>query len=168
MKNLLIATLVYAGAFSLAEAQECKTTNSEIVQDVVYNVNKDIPAHLKGAKIIVRLADGKETVVPAEQFMVVKRKQYTVAGQNRLVMSKLRCEAKSRKNSVMVDARKDHSGMDTSTATIPGGVQATVKSNKALTPGINYYRREILDSHLGLGAGVDSNGTLKAIIGLDF
>jgi hypothetical protein len=168
MKNLLIATLVYTGAISLAEAQECMETQSTVTQDVVYEVNKNMPAHLKGAVIIVRQADGRETSVPAERFMVVKRIQYTKLGENKITNSKLTCKAKQKKNIVFVDAKKEHSGLNTTTQLIPGGVSAKVQSDKALTPGLNYYRRQLLDSDLGAGVGIDKNGQIKGMIGLDW
>lgn len=166
MKNLLIATLIYTGAISLAEAQECTTTNSEIVQDVVHNVNKDIPKHLRGATIIVRQADGRETSVPAEQFMVVKRKQYTVAGQNRLVMSKLRCDKDQKKNILYVGAKRELTDLETKTNAVNKSAQ--VDSLKTLTPSLNYMRRKVLDSDLNLGIGIDKNSQVGGTIGLDF
>jgi hypothetical protein len=100
--------------------------------------------------------------------MVVPRKQYTKLGENKAVSTKLTCKAKSRKNSVMVDARRDFTGVFKSSSSTATTQTLKVSTEKALVPGLNYYRREILDSHLGLGAGVDANGTLKALIGLDF
>jgi hypothetical protein len=160
MKNLLIILSMHFLSASLLYAQDCTTQT----KDVVYAVNSQLPKHLQGATIIVRTKDGRESSVPAERFMVVPRKQYTKVGQSSDTM----CKAKSRKNSVMVGVRNDHAGMDAITKTTPTSVSAKVESKKALTPDLQYYRREILDSHLGLGAGVDANGTLRGIIGLDF
>lgn len=161
MKNLLIAFSIYFAAIGLVRADECKETQV-ITQDVVHQVNKDIPKHLQGATITVRLANGKETTVPAEKFMVVPRKQYTVAGKNKAV--RLTCNKDVKKNIVMIEAERDVDDLEVRT----NGKSAQVDSLKSLTPGINYYRRQILDSDLGIGAGVDENGTVKGMIGLDF
>ncbi len=168
MKNLVTALAIYLGAMGLAEAQECLEKTITQTNPVKYEVNKNLPKHLQGATITVRLADGRETTVPAEKFMVVPRQQQLVVGEAVNVSKTLTCKAKSRKNSVMVDARRDFTGISKSSSSTATTQTLKVSSDKALVPGLNYYRREILDSHLGLGAGVDSNGTLKALIGLDF
>lgn len=160
MKNLLIILAMHLSAFSLVQAQECTTQ----AKDVVFKIDNTPKAMFKNAKIIVKLDNGKEYTYDASKYMVVPRKQYTKVGQSTETM----CKAKSRKNSVMVGVRNDHAGMDAQTKVVPNGVSAKVESKKALVPDLNYYRREILDSHLGLGAGVDANGTLRGIIGLDF
>lgn len=160
MKNLFIIIAMHFSAFSLVHAQDCSTQT----KDVVYAVDNVPKAMFKNAKITVKLDNGKEYVFDASKYMVVPRKQYTKVGQSTETM----CKAKSRKNSVMVGVRNDHAGMDVTTKTTPSGVSAKVESKKALVPDLNYYRREILDSHLGLGAGVDANGVVRGIIGLDF
>ncbi len=161
MKYLLI---ILMSLTSVSNAQECKETHSEIVQDVVYMVNKNMPAHLKGATIIVRQANGKETSVPAERFMVVPRKQKTVAGQNKLVMSKLRCDKDQKKNIVYVGAKKELTDLETRVS----GNTARVESSKTLVPSVNYMRRKVLNSDLNLGIGIDKNSQIGGTIGLDF
>lgn len=168
MKNLLIILAMHFSAFSLVNAQECSEQVSTQVNPVKYQVNKNLPKYLQGATITVRLANGKETTVPAERFMVVPRQQQFVVGQAVNTSKTLTCKAKSRKNSIMVDARRDFTGVSKSSSSTANSQTLKVSTEKALVPGLNYYRREVLDSHLGLGAGVDANGTLKALIGLDF
>lgn len=164
MKNILITVLMHLSAFSFVQAQECKETHSEIVQDVLYKVNKNQPSHLKGAVIIVRLADGRESKVSADKFMVVPRKQQTVAGQNKLVMSKLRCDKDQKKNIVYVGAKKELTDLETRVS----GNSARVESSKTLTPSLNYMRRKVLNSDLNLGIGIDKNSQIGGTIGLDF
>jgi hypothetical protein len=166
MKNILIALLIYSSAMGLAEADECTETTKSITQDVVHAVNKDMPKHLQGATITVKLADGSETTVPAEKFMVVPRKQYTVAGQNKTVSSKLTCDKDQKKNIVYVGAKRELTDLETK-VNVPAK-SAQVDSLKVLTPSINYMRRKILDSDLNLGGGVDKNGQVQGTIGLDF
>jgi hypothetical protein len=165
MKKLFISLLLVVSVANAGES--CQESESVATQDVVYKVNKDMPNHLKGAKITVTLADGSSSTVPAEKFMVVPRKQQTVVGQDKVVSKNLVC-SKSEKNILMAELRKDVKNIDTETTAIPGGEQVTVRSNKALIPGINYYRRELFDTRFGAGVGVDSNGTVKGMLGLDF
>lgn len=164
MKNLLIAVLVYTAAISLAKADDCLTTYKEISQDIVYKVNKEQPNHLKGAVIIVRLADGRESSVPAEKFMVVRRVQKTIVGQNKLLSTKLTCNKDTKKNIVYVGAKREAGDVEVKTQ----NKTAQVDTLKTLTPSLNYMRRKILNSDLNLGAGVDKNGQVSGTIGLDF
>lgn len=151
---------------SVANAGEtCSESTSETAQEVVYEVNKDMPKYLQGATITVTQADGKTSTVPAEKFMVVPRKQKTVLGQNKQTSKIVSCTKPSdKKNIVFADARKDFKGLDVTT----DGKTAIVESKKGIVPGVNYYRRELLDSPIGAGVGLDSNGTLKGMIGIDF
>lgn len=166
MKNILIATLIYTLAIGLARAEECIEESSTITQDVVHNVNKDIPKHLRGATIIVRQADGRETTVPAEKFMVVPRKQQTVVGQNKIVSKKLTCDKDQKKNILYVGAKRELTDLETKTNAINKSAQ--VDSLKTLTPSINYMRRKVLDSDLNLGIGIDKNSQIGGTVGLDF
>ena len=168
MKYFTAFTVFFLAIIFARADQQCTESESSVVQDVVYTVNKNMPKYLQGATIIVRLADGRESSVPAERFMVVARKQKTVIGQNKTMSTSRTCKAPSRKNSVMVGVRKDHAGMNVTTKGITNGVSAKVESKKTLIPDLNYYRREILDSHLGVGAGVDSSGVVRGVLGIDF
>lgn len=160
-------TLILILISSLALAKDCTETTQVSSQDVVHNVNTSMPKHLKGAMITVTLADGKSSQVPAERFMVVPRKQQTVVGQDKTVSKQVSCKS-DKKNLVIADLRKDVTGMDTETSLVPGGVQAKTRSERELVPGINYFRRQVLDSDVGLGVGVDTNGTVKGMLGVEF
>lgn len=159
MKYLLILLLS-----TTTLANDCSESTEKQTNEVAYAVNKDMPKHLKGATITITLADGSTSTVSADKFMVVPRKQYTVVGESSSTTKTMTCKAKTKKNSLMVDARKDITGLDTET----NGSQAKVVAKKDLVPGLNYYRREVMDSNIGVGAGVDSNGVVKAIVGFDF
>jgi hypothetical protein len=145
-------------------AENCSESAQVETQDVVYEVNTELPKHLKGATITVTLADGKTSTVPAEKFMVVPRKQKTLVGQNQTLTKKLYCKVSGKKNIIMGEARKDVTEIETTT----NGKSASVHSKKEVVPGLNYYRRELFDSPIGAGVGVDTNGTVKGMIGLDF
>lgn len=153
---------------SNVNAQECSETESLVTEPVSYSVNTTIPKHLVGATICITLSGGGSSCVPSEKFMIVPRKQVTVLGENKTVTKAVKCsrvvQSPSKKNMVFADVRKDHRGLDIKTE----GSTASVESKKGLVPSINYYRRELLDSPVGAGLGIDTNGTVKGTLGLDF
>lgn len=159
--TLLVLSMVSSLAFA---GETCSESQQLQTQDVVYEVNTNLPKHLKGAKITITLADGSTSTVPAEKFMVVPRKQKTVVGQNQTLTKKLSCTASGKKNILMGEVRKDVTEVETTT----NGKTATVTSKKEMVPGVNYYRRELFDTPIGAGVGVDTNGTVKGMIGIDF
>lgn len=64
---------------AIAKAESCTEQSSAAQVEETTEIKTDVPKHLEGAKIIVRLADGRESVVPAEKFKVVPRlQQYLV------------------------------------------------------------------------------------------
>lgn len=148
--------------------QTCNENVATSKQDVTYAVNKDIPKHLIGATITVTLADGSTSSVPAEKFMIVPRKQYTVVAEQVNTTKTLTCKVAGKKNNVSIGLRKDVVGLDKSTNAIPNGIQAKVKEDKDIVPSINYYRREVIGGAVGFGVGIDKNGTPSASVGLDF
>ena len=159
MKYLLLLLLS-----TTVTANECSESSKKQSDEVTYAVNKDIPNHLKGATITVTLVDGRTSTVSADKFMLVPRKQYTVVGESSTTTKTVTCKAKNKKNILMVEARKDITELDTETTVN----QAKVVTRKDLVPGFNYYRREVLDSRFGLGGGIDTNGTVKALLGVEF
>lgn len=54
------------------------------------------------------------------------------------------------------------------TTAITNGTQIAVDIKKEVVPGLNYYRRDIQDSRIGAGIGVDTNGQANIMLGLDF
>lgn len=135
---------------------------------VEYTVNTSIPEHLKGATITVTLADGSSSIVPAEKFMVVPRKQKTIIGDSHLISNTTTCKFNSKKNTIMLEAKNSKTDIETKTTPIPSGSKVDVYSKKELVPGLSLYRRELFDSPVGGGLGVDTKGELKGMIGLDF
>ena len=159
---------MHFSTLSLVNAQECSEQVSTQVNPVKYQVNKNLPKYLQGATITVRLANGKETTVPAERFMVVPRSQQFVVGQAVNTSKTLTCKAKSKRNNVIVDVRRDFVGVNKVSSSTSISQTLKVTSDKALIPAINYYRRQVLESDLGLGLGVDSSGTLRGMLGIEF
>lgn len=74
---LIFLTMFLTNA--IAKAENCTEETSAAQVEETTEIKTDVPNHLKGAKIVVRLADGRESVVPAEKFKVVPRlQQYLV------------------------------------------------------------------------------------------
>ena len=167
MKYLIIFTI---GFLTMnVNAEDCTESQTVSAEQVVYSVSKDIPKHLKGATITITQADGKTSTVPSEKFMVVPRKQTTILGENKTISKKLSCSKPSeRKNIVSLDIRNDVTDIETKTTAIPNGQQASVKAKTGTVLGLNLYRRELFDTRIGAGAGLDANGVLKGTVGLDF
>lgn len=161
MKLLLLLTFIGPNSFAKSV---CEQQRTEISEDVVYEVSKDIPEYLKGAKITTTLSNGKSSTVPAEQFMLVKRKQYTVVGKNQTIVERNNCLTTGSKNNLILEARKDVKGLKTETV----GSTSKVYSEKEFIPGVNYYRQDLYDLPIGAGLGVDSNGTVKGMLGIGF
>lgn len=165
MKNFLIAFSIFFLVVMFARAgQQCIEEKSTIFQDVLYRVDTDMPAHLKGAKIIVRLADGRESIVPAERFKVVARRQQFLAGKNEITSKSKKCKLDDKKNIVYVGAKRELGDLETKVS----GNTAKVESKRTLTPSVNYIRRKVLNSDLNVGGGVDKNGQVQGTLGLEF
>lgn len=73
---LIIISMFSSAAF--AKGESCSTDVKINKTEEKKDVNTEVPANLKGATIIIKTADGKETAVPAETFKVVPRKQQFV------------------------------------------------------------------------------------------
>lgn len=74
MKYAFILLTIFLTSM-FAKAETCSTEESSTQVEEQQLITTDVPSHLKGATIIVRLANGKESKVPAEKFKVVPRKQ---------------------------------------------------------------------------------------------
>lgn len=160
MKKILLM-IILLPTISFADCSEIQATQ---VNDLHYNVDKMLPNYLKGAKITVVLADGSTSTVPAEKFMVVPRKQQIIIGKSENITKRIMCKNSNKKNIIIGEIRKDITDLDVSS----DGKQAHIESIKEITPGVNYYRRELFDSSIGAGVGVDTNGVVKGMVGIDF
>lgn len=165
MKYLILSLLMISGA---AFAQEsCQTVSQD--------VNTPVPLELKDATIIVRTKDGKEREMSENEFKVVKRKQQFKVKERvvakpvptQVVQTKyveVVKKAKEHKNLVMLGGRYDYTHLDASVQ----GNTVRLNSNKAPIADLTYFRRELFDSRIGAGVSLDTNGTPRALIGLEF
>lgn len=158
MKALFLVFMALAASAS----DDCREEVNIATEEVVHVVDAKIPKHLEGAVIIVVRKDGVASQVPAEKFMVVPRKQTTVVGENKILSKRVSCDDKDR-NLLIGEIKKEVTGLETETS----GNEARTYSKKELVPGVNYLRREVLGP-IGIGAGVDTNGTVKGLLGVEF
>lgn len=169
MKYLLILlAAVVLFAVSQADAQERCTTISQ-------DVNTPVPKELKGKEICVR--DPKTGVSDCsksmDEYKIVKRKQQFKVKEKIIVSTEpvyivkevtRVSEAKQNKNLVMLGVRNDYAKVSQDVS----GNTIRVYSEKELVFDLNYFRRMILDSRFGAGLGLDTNGTLRGMLGLEF
>ena len=81
---LLLTTSVYAEEKDCIETVDTKVESKDI--------NTPVPQHLKGAKILIKKADGTIQEVEAENFKVVPRKQQFIVSKKEKVT--LTCDKK--------------------------------------------------------------------------
>lgn len=153
---LLLSVVTQAG-------EVCSTSSNqdEVLESTL--ITTDVPGHLKGAKIIVRRADGKESEVPAELFKVVPRKQQRLVTkiENKKTIS---CkETLDNKNRVsLLGGYGAREGLDRSNS----ANHVKIESKTGLVGGLQYQRS--LNERLSIGVQGQSNQTGSLMLGLDF
>lgn len=165
---MFILTFILNFAFA---QESCKQIETVQIQEKKEDVNTPTPEQLKDAVILVKTKDGKVQEMKASDFKVVPRKQQFKV-KERIIVQKMECQPKTivvekikrEKNLVMLGARKDHTGLTTDVS----GSTASVYSKKGLVFDLGYMRKNILDTPLGVGASIDTNGTLRGMLGLEF
>ena len=145
------------------KAEDCTTTSSADEIKEQLEIKTDVPKHLEGAKIIVRLADGRESEVPAERFKVVPRKQQfiTTRVQSSTIMACNKLD-KNRVSALIGRGAKHGLGRTNVSAT-----STEVESNVGAVGGIQ-YQRVITKDGLSVGAQVQTNRTGSVMLGIDF
>lgn len=73
-------------------------------------------------------------------------------------------EVDQQKNVIMLGARRDYSGLDSS----QNGSSTTISERKNALLDISYMRRKLFDSRIDAGAGVDARGVVRGFLGLEF
>jgi len=162
MKTLIALLLLVSGISYAGEPTCSEQTSAEEVTGQL-EINTDVPSHLKGATIIVRQADGKESSVPAEKFKVVPRKQQFLT--TRTERSKvLSCTTNTpRANRVsLLGGHGSQSGLKSTS----NGTTTEVESNVGLVGGAQYQR--MLTDRLSVGVQGQTNKTGSVLIGVDF
>jgi len=167
MKKLLIA-LLFITINSYA-AEECNTSAaSEEVKEKL-EIKTDVPKHLEGATITVKLKDGRETTVPAERFKVVPRLQQFITTKTQVSTSTV-CKSPTKKHRVSVLAGKaPKTGVATDNSNFPNKV--AVESRYGTNTGLQYQYKtdtKILGHEISVGGQVQSNDSAAGVIGLEF
>lgn len=176
MKKLLyiiVALVVSATAFA---KEECSTKTGEQVVTGQLVIDTKVPKHLKGAVIIVRLADGTESTVPAEKFKVVPRKQQYLTTDTQ-VSSQTQClretevekivKAEPLRNRISVSAGKGPKG---GLSTSRSSEKVKVETSTGAVGGLQYQRSisDLFDDRLSVGGQIQTNKSIMGTVGVDF
>lgn len=148
---------------TLSYSKDCSTVSrqEEVTETIV--INKDVPSHLKGAKIIVELANGQRSEVPAEQFKVVPRKQERLISRVKDRITETCIESKNSLNRVMIlGGYGAKEGIDRTNKT----TSTKLESNVGVVGGLQYQR--LLNEQISVGVQGQTNQTGSLMIGLDF
>lgn len=161
MKKYLVL-LSLCVPFTLFSSQNCSTQSGEETVEEQLEITTDVPAHLKGATIIVRTADGRESSVPAEKFKVVPRKQQFIVSKTKQVDTTT-CSNEANKNRIsLLGGNGPKEGLTRSS----DGKTVTVKSKTGAVGGAQYQR--LLTERLSVGGQVQTNKSVLLNIGIDF
>ncbi len=165
MKKMLLIIFTITSTIVMADenCSDTQTLNSATEQ---MEIKTDVPKFLEGATICVKLADGKESCVPAEKFKVVARKQQFVVTKE--TTSTLRVCSANQKNRISVLAGKAATGgLDRSRS----GNTESVSTEYDTALGLQYQRQlnlKVLDLPLSIGGQLQNNGSALGTIGVDF
>lgn len=162
MKTLFAVFFVLVSS-ALAAEPVCTTTESAIEATRTRTLDASVPGFLKGATITVKLADGRESTVPAEKFKVVPRAQQFVVEHTEHV---IRTECSSNTpNKNRVSGLIGH-GAQAGLSSSVSGPTTEVESNVGLVGGAQYQR--MLNDTLSVGVQGQTNKTGSILIGIDF
>jgi hypothetical protein len=141
----------------------CSESTGQTEAKEKLEIKTDVPNHLKGATITIRLADGRESTVPAEKFKVVPRKQQFIVTKvetSKVVSCTTNDPKKNRASLVAGYGAKN--GLTTSTS----GSTVTVETKSGAVGGAQYQR--MLNEDISVGVQAQTNGTGSLLLGLDF
>lgn len=162
MKNIITAILITFFPIHSFAGENCSSATSEAVAQDKLVISTDVPSHLKGAKIIVKLADGRTSEVPAELFKVVPRKQQYIVTKT-LQKTQTTCSAERLKNRIsLLGGEGPNSKVDVER----NGDTVSMESKSGAVGGVQYQRS--ITNRLNLGVQVQSNETALVGVGLDF
>lgn len=164
--NYLLLLVLMVSSLAFADSK-CSTDRSSADTLDQLVISTDVPAHLRGATIIVRRADGVESSVPAEKFKVVPRKQQFLVTHTmqREVTSCVETAAAqaARKNRISVLGGQGPLGK------LDHEVEAgrdTVYTRNGFVGGLQYQREVFGPMSIGIQGQTNKTGSLN--LGLDF
>lgn len=154
--GILFVALILAVLSVTATAEVCtKSTDNQEIKE-----STPAPAALKDAEIVVITARGERYEFSSNAYKIVPREVKRVVARERVT-----CTQAPKKNTFMIGGRQDYTDVhgykvDSSTGVVDG------KRGPVLDA--TYLRHNVTERGLGLGAGIDTNGTVRGIIGVDF
>jgi len=160
MKYILASLLLISTAYA---KNNCSVTSQslDVLETVV--INSDVPNHLKGAKIVVYLNDGKSSTVPAELFKVVPRRQERLISKVAKTTTETCREFAEHKNRVsLLAGQGPKSGLTKDVS--PGKVE--IESRTGAVGGLQYQR--LLNERISVGVQGQTNKSGALMIGLEF
>ena len=137
--NKLLMILLLMGSAAMADSNMCKPQTVNVCED---------------QRVIV--IDKK------------KRKAAKPTPPKEIIVEKEVIKEVTKKNTIMLFARKAFTGLDGKNTSSANSTSATIYSNYGLTLGVQYIRHEILDTPLALGIGIDLQAMPMVSAGLDF
>lgn len=160
-KLYVLAALLIMNTAQAKEPVCSESAGQEEVKEAL-EIKTDTPAHLKGAVIVIRQADGSESQVSAEKFKVVPRKQQFIVTKTEKRVNKT-CTSEPNKNRVSIlGGYGAKPGLTKESS--PGKVD--VKSKVGVNAGAQYQR--MLNDKWSLGVQGQTNKTTSVLFGLDF
>lgn len=169
MNKVIIALALFLTLSVQAAEPTCTSEISEVATTGQLVIKTDVPKYLKGAKITVTLADGRQTTVPAEMFKVVPRKQQFVTTATKQTTTNS-CELVTnvpRRNRISALGGYGRTGGLDVTMTSP--TQVEVENRTGLVGGLQYQRSlPLLDDRLSVGGQVQTNKAASLLLGIDF
>lgn len=161
---LLVAGLLAILSITATAEENCITsTSKEEIKERIKTQDR-APKGLENGEIVFISERGQRYQFSSNTHKIVKREQERVVTRT-VARERAVCQAGTR-NTFMLGGRKDYTGVQGYTN--QSQTQGYVDGQKDLVIDASYIRRNIKDTGLGAGAGIDSNGTIRGIIGVDF
>lgn len=164
MKKILMFCILSFPIVTIS-AEHCQTSSEAATVEEKLEIKTDVPNHLKGATIIIRTADGKESSVPAEKFKVVARKQQFIITKVKQ-LDKTVCtqdaEANKKNRVSLMGGNGPKDGLDRSSTSST----VSVESRVGAVGGAQYQR--LLNDRFSVGAQIQTNKSVLLELGLDF
>lgn len=159
MFKLIIIAFIFLLFTLTAKAADCRTTSGEALETKVISTN--VPAHLKGAKIIIVLANGQQSEAPAELFKVVPRKQQYLLTK---VSHTISCSSESHeKNRVsLLGGFGPQGGLKKTQSSS----RVDIETESGLVGGLQYQRKISKDFSVGVQGQSNKSGLIS--VGVDF
>lgn len=161
-----------------------RIVSKQIISETAEDINTPTPEELEGATITVQTKDGKTHKMSANSFKVVKRKQQ-FKNKKTVILEHADCPPKiveviktkivtrtvvkkvhQNKNLLLVGARYDYKSIDGGISN--NGQTAWVNAKRGTVLDLSYVRRRLFDSPIAAGVSVDTNGTPRGMLGVEF